>query len=516
MKNVTTFDDFYINNLLEQASTGKLVFTISDRLKKVLGDISHTISYALLGLDGEQNDMKKVTLLDFDDDDFTKFRISQSNKVIEKWSVVNPETPSRESYINHYLANRLKDTNPIWKATSSVIGIGKVINTIFGKGKFNINQPKGEEKPEIPNDISSFTDQIKYHRDQTKAVFKIVEGKDIIKYYKGSNYQKNINGSNLKNSCMSHDECSAYMEFYANNPVKMLILMSPDEPDKIKGRAILWHINEIGSNGVDRTFMDRIYTAYDYDVLKFINYAKDNNFLYKATQDMEYDTSICDPITDTCGGISMTSYDIKEAKAYPYMDTMKFFNVADGGLRNNDYVIFDYNLETTSGGYMDIDGTGHVYIASKDMIISEDDMAYSELMGGFIDPDDSVYSEYAEGHVTTEYAKEYWEYSKSEEDWIPKTDIVTIQGTDIRISVVGAGEDDRYEYSDVFKTWHLVDDLVKTTSNYGFLPKDKAVKVYMNYPKTEIDWIPNTERYANEYFEKDGEYYFMTMDKDQI
>ena len=72
------------------------------------------------------------------------------------------------------------------------------------------------------------------------------------------------------NSCMN-DELHL-VDFYQYAPVKLLVLLNNEQ--HIFGRALIWKTDK-------GLFMDRIYTAFDSDYYKFIEYAKKNNIVYK-------------------------------------------------------------------------------------------------------------------------------------------------------------------------------------------------------------------------------------------
>jgi hypothetical protein len=115
--------------------------------------------------------------------------------------------------------------------------------------------------------------------NKSEEDFKIVKGKDIIKWYDISTYAEE--SGDLGNSCMRHSRCASYLKIYAENPdvCSMLILKSDD--DHIIGRALIWKIDpDIG--GAD-TYMDRIYAINDATKKRFQEYADQNGWLKRKT-----------------------------------------------------------------------------------------------------------------------------------------------------------------------------------------------------------------------------------------
>jgi hypothetical protein len=179
--------------------------------------------------------------------------------------------------------------------------------------------------------------------------FEIVKGEDIRRYYLHTNYNSQ-NGS-LGNSCMKYRRCQSYLDIYVQNSnVSMLIL---NGTHGILGRAIMWVDTK------DRKIMDRIYTNNSADEELFKEYAKKNEFYYKASQDyvaMGYLMLNDDVIKDPDDITIMVQLDEKgvDYDYYPFMDTVKFMNIELGIISNNPNDGYDYELESTTG-YHDCD-----------------------------------------------------------------------------------------------------------------------------------------------------------------
>ena len=150
---------------------------------------------------------------------------------------------------------------------------------------------------------------------------------------------------------MKYRRCQEYLDIYVQNSnISMLILHGKFG---IIGRAILWFDDR------NRNIMDRIYTNNSADEELFKEYAKKNDFYYKASQDyvamgnlMLGDTVITnrDDILITVQ-LDETGVDYR---FYPFVDTVKFMNIRLGILCNDDVSDYDYELESTTG-YHDCD-----------------------------------------------------------------------------------------------------------------------------------------------------------------
>jgi hypothetical protein len=170
----------------------------------------------------------------------------------------------------------------------------------------------------------------------------------------------------------------------------MLILKDDDDDTKIRGRAIVWNLDE-----PDRMFMDRIYTFYDSDVDKFKDYAKKNEWLYKSKQNMGSYEKIVDTKTSELNHMDLYIEELNDTGKYPYMDTMKYYDLDTAKLTNkDDYFTEYYLLEDLSGGYD--------YINNEE----EDDRIYVDFYGDFYEPDDLEWCENVDEYRIEE--DRYW------------------------------------------------------------------------------------------------------------
>lgn len=198
--------------------------------------------------------------------------------------------------------------------------------------------------------IEKFVNTFKSYFSRDVSRLKIVEGEDILKYYKEDSYH--INGGrygSLWNSCMRQSERNRFMKLYSDNVDKVKMLVFFDENEKIRSRALLWQARDHNDKEARYRFMDRIYSFYDHDVDFFKDWAKENGYITKWEQSAksERDFDLGDRV------YSKMSLYVKLENAdqeyYPYLDTFKFYNVDKNRFSNSDGFKFDYVLIQSNG-----------------------------------------------------------------------------------------------------------------------------------------------------------------------
>jgi len=497
MKNIEEFKSHYIDSLLEAASNGELELVLTNELRGLLRTMDHTIAKKILESERKTGEHYKITLIGIDQskENFNKFFVTQSSKVIDYFNKIG--FTSKPDVISSSIQSNIPDE--LRTKFRSATSIGKVVNKLF-PNEFKNAGDKG-------NDIESFVDAVKSERDKTFGTFKILEGDDVVKYYLKGSYESGGDGSTLYGSCMNKESCSPYIEFYEENNIKMIALMSVDEPDKIKGRAIIWDINILDGEELEtpRVFMDRIYTIKSHDTEKFIEYAKNNKWLYKSIQNMSATVAICDPLIGECKSTNMISNNVSEGTAYPYMDTMKFLNADDNYITNDDDNGYEFNLESTHGGYTSRYGSEFVYMSRYGDVISTDELFWDDDTEEYVDFEDTVYSDYEGERKTQDYADENWTYSDIEDDYIPNVNIVHLSfGDDDAVSDDYANNnyylceyENEYYESDV--------DLIESDM-YTYVPKDKAILVYLDKKHSISDY----------YYKNDGKYFAVNAGNNEI
>jgi hypothetical protein len=172
--------------------------------------------------------------------------------------------------------------------------------------------------------------------------FELVSGDKIGYWYNHRRYEM-IKGT-LSNSCMSSVPTN-FFDIYMDNPsVCNLLILKNDDGDKIRGRALVWHLTS--PEGV--TFMDRVYSHEDSDVELFREYAKSKGWYYKPRNDSS-DSS--DMVSPSGGKINMGDLVVMVKKGeydrYPYIDTIKNYTPRTGKLTTGSG---EMSLEDTDGG----------------------------------------------------------------------------------------------------------------------------------------------------------------------
>lgn len=460
MRILKNYNDFLEEKLLESVDHNDIQFILSDRLLELLKSINHPIAKELVHSHLYVKEKKSITLLDYDDNNIDYFTYVISDKLHE-YILKNF---LKKSYNIETLSKRKPE---LWKYNRVSSSIGKIINKLF-PNKFQNSGDPGK-------DIESFINQIKLKRTYDFTNFDIVSGNDIIKYYDSDSYQSNAGTSKLGNSCMKFKICGDYLKFFVINGVKLLILYSEEEKDKIKGRALLWDVKYINHKKVnDIIFMDNIYTIYDHDTLLFIEYAKKKGWLYKKNQDVFPDTPVIDPKGrfDNIYVMS-TKHNIKDNYSYPYADTFKNYYFSETGkgsyLASGEPVYKEgYELrflESNHGEYILISEDDNlVWVKLYNKLLPKDELVWcdfgedwrkkedaikianridyatkqyidssendhiilSKLENAYIDInyDNFEQLKYYNDYVTEEYARENLVYSDYEDTFLKKSDVV--------------------------------------------------------------------------------------------
>jgi hypothetical protein len=199
------------------------------------------------------------------------------------------------------------------------------------------------------SEIEVFVNTYKASKDESIDRFKLISGVDIKKYYIETNYASDR--GTLGDSCMRYDSCVDYFRIYTKNPEQCQLLVYLDDKGKVLGRALVWKISSFELFNIEdqspidfeiSTFMDRVYTSSDSDVIKFTNYAKSNGWLYKNTMSADETESLVFRFDGKkiFGRISVILTRGHFSK-YPFVDTLSFYD-SDKTISN---VGFVQNLE---------------------------------------------------------------------------------------------------------------------------------------------------------------------------
>jgi hypothetical protein len=144
--------------------------------------------------------------------------------------------------------------------------------------------------------------------------FEIVEGEQLVFWYHRKNYESE--SGSLGTSCQAVGRAD-WLEIYSDNPdtVKLLILKSFDNPDKIVGRALLWYLED------GKILMDYTYVSKESDKNVFKELAKSRGYIIKE-----------DNYNDTF--VAYTKIKIEGYESYPSVDTMRYWNRNTGKISN--------------------------------------------------------------------------------------------------------------------------------------------------------------------------------------
>jgi hypothetical protein len=236
---------------------------------------------------------------------------------------------------------RMYFNNPeIWdNRYRQTMKIGKFIKQLFGDMFSDL------EVEEFVNLYKSY--------GTTNYTLEMVNGIDIKKYYLSNMYEY-YHGGTLNTSCMRYSGAQGFLDMYSKNPEKVQLLVYKKKNNEIiSGRALIWQLDEPN----DRVFMDRIY--YNEDNIKniFVDYAEKENMIYKNKQNMTYlgeHVYVNDGNNINCSINMKVKLNEIKYSYYPYLDTLKYYNVKTFELSTYGYD-FDMGnvikLASTSGGY---------------------------------------------------------------------------------------------------------------------------------------------------------------------
>ena len=246
---------------------------------------------------------------------------TEFGEIISKWE--STKTNKTWCYVKFeggegvYNQERLKDAkselrDKIFKSSRQEVRVGRAIRTILNaKGIQYTDQ-------EVEIFVNKFRGTLSVMNDVFSR-FEIVEGEQLVFWYHRKNYESQT--GSLGTSCQAVGRAD-WLEIYSDNPdtVKLLILKSFDNPDKIIGRALLWYLED------GRILMDRMYTNKESDRNVFKEYARNKNYIIREESNDVWIAQI------KSGG-----YD-----AYPSVDTMNYWNPATGKISNQRFLGSEY------------------------------------------------------------------------------------------------------------------------------------------------------------------------------
>jgi hypothetical protein len=171
-------------------------------------------------------------------------------------------------------------------------------------------------------DYEDFVNLYKASNTKSPNRFEIVSGNDIKKCYLEDNYTYGDDKGQLGSSCMRYEGCQDFLGVYVkNSSCRLLVYL--DESNKVLGRALVWKLSKSPSPA--EYFMDRIYTAFDSDIIKFQNYADSNGWMRKYKNSSDDIESV---LFSYKGQVVVGNIEITLDKAkfdnYPFMDTVSY------------------------------------------------------------------------------------------------------------------------------------------------------------------------------------------------
>lgn len=258
------------------------------------------------------NDWKLVGTYDMDSDtiktNFNGYILYhlQNNDDPTKFTVAYKAKSDREDGIEPLLTNNI-----------GKLKIGRYINRLLD---LYFNTDKIERKVYSASDIekfvNTFTSAMEFNKNALDF-FEVIKGDDIIKWYYNENYAART--GQLGQSCMQYDKCKEYFGIYEMNPeVCQLLILKDSTGQKIMGRALLWNTE----NG--EKYIDRVYTNKD-SLLNLFDKWSEKNGYFKNFRNNQ--------------GNLIVKVKPMDYGQYPYMDTLKYFNIEDGILTNNSNLV---------------------------------------------------------------------------------------------------------------------------------------------------------------------------------
>lgn len=376
------YSEFLLEQQLQLISES--IVYISPKLRTVLRSVHHPIAKALLS--SEEKEIKDdITFLDYTEQEgFITYKTMRSmlsqidastlddgmKSVLKKVEIDDPQS----RLCADHLAEYQKD---IYKKSRNPIKLGRLINAVL-PGQFDSNQ------------IAKFTDKFKSYQKGEVGKIEVVEGQEIAHWYKAENYLELK--SSLGSSCMRNVN-SKFFGIYTDNPevCKMVVILEEDEQgqEKLVARALLWKPSDIiNGKGVEfEWFMDRQYATSDAGVESLRKWATDKGYAYKTNNTHSSFSKITYQNEDfSCNmEVQLKKY---VYYSFPYMDTFRRLDPDPYILYNDDNEDEEYAgcyiLNSTSGGYQEVQENRGVWSEWHDQYLDEDEAVYSEPLDDYL------------------------------------------------------------------------------------------------------------------------------------
>jgi len=235
--------------------------------------------------------------------------------------------------------------NNFFEFSRQTIRVGRGIRALLNAAKIKV----------VDKDVEDFVNKYKSTIDAMNDIFshfEIVKGDDIAYWYDSSRYEMGTDRGTLGSSCMAEVD-EDFFEIYCDNSdkVSLVIYKSPDDSKVIRGRALIWKLND------GKTYMDRIYTHEDSDVELFRQFSKKNGFYYKKRNASGSESTAIAPDGSEVQLDLTVQLSTRRCDKYPYLDTLKYYNPKTGVISNNKSKGC-LTLEDTDGGTAECDTCG--------------------------------------------------------------------------------------------------------------------------------------------------------------
>lgn len=454
---------------------------LSDNFKRIIRHIKSPISKKFLFLDNNDDYGYPMSYIDIVEDDINMISYTPSKIVIKE------------------------DGRNIWNKSRNQHRIGRFIS------KYLENDPKN-----IEDFINEYKAELKSQNNFEN--FEIVEGDSVKKYYHGNSYMDG--GGTLNKSCMRHDHCQPYFDFYSMNSdkIKMVVLYG-DNKDKIYGRAILWDIDDPNIK-----LLDRIYTVNDSDQNLFIKLANKKGWFYKKTQGFEEEYIVSPDGKASKLNCKIHLKDV-DYNYYPYLDTFYFFDKKYKYITNNKKEFRDnkytVKLRSTKGTIQEnpnfcYDDYNKDYIKVDDSVFC--DIGQCNILkrdaikinGKYARPDYVVYSEYD----NSLYPKDAVMWSNIQNSFISKRDSFTVylDKNNKKFDIIHSDfKGEKFEFVYNKNKYYMKDIIIKGFDNNYYLKDEYNEKEIKKAKEKEKERIG-----MDEYFSKFVKYihYENTMNID--
>ena len=250
--------------------------------------------------------------------------------------------------VTYLPASKFEKVEKPWEQGRTSIKIGRFVRKFVNENAIRYYEINDRM-------IEQFVNMFKSYFTQDESMLEIVEGKDIMKYYREDSYHTDgfRRSGSLWNSCMRQHERNSFMKLYADNPGSVKMLVYLDGEGQVRARALLWEDVRAHHDAEARyKVMDRIYSFYDHDVSFFKDWAAKNGYLSKLDQNAKSERIFSLREGSDEHAQFMDLYVILEDSGqefYPYLDTFKFYNVGKKRFSNSDSFRFDYTLVQSNG-----------------------------------------------------------------------------------------------------------------------------------------------------------------------